>query len=308
MSDPLTFAPQYRIATQGRITIITCAGWDGVVESIPREQIAAYLSAHHADRVGAYVLLGDDEQPFTYIGSGVLPARLTRHLADPSKGRFGRAIIFYAPSGWLTNSRAAYLEANLYRAVCAVGQVRVLNGVTPAAPRLDGIGDVTAMRFWQRIAVDALRFLDAGILVERLPRVYAPLHPATCGCSSQEEVFRLASTYGAFLVVRGDEHLIRAGSLGRLQEGGRWAEDRGTGWARREELLDAGTLRRLDDGEHVVAVCDIPVTSPSAASCILTTQETSGQTAWRHVRTGQTYSEFFATRAAGLDGGQSDAA
>jgi hypothetical protein len=290
------FAPQYRLATVDAITTLTCAGWDGALELIPREHIAAHLAAHHGERVGAYLLGGDDRnEPFVYAGSGYLAGRLTRHLADVRKGCFNYAIICYAPSGWLTNARAAHVEARLYRTICSVGQVRVLNQLSPSEPRLDGPGDVAALAFWCGIALEGIKLLGAGLLVERLPAVYAPLRPS-CACGEREDVFRLASSYEAFLVVRGDALHIRAGSLGRSQEGERWAAERGTGWARRRELLDAGVLRPLSDGEHVVAMQDIPVTSPSQASCILTCQETSGQTGFRHVSTAQTFAEFYAHR------------
>lgn len=288
-----TFEPQYRLATVGAITTLTCAGWDGALELVPREQIAAHLGAHHAERVGAYLLYGEDRnEPYVYVGSGHLAGRLTRHLADPRKGRFTHALICYAPSGWLTNGRSAHVEAYLYRVICSVGQARVLNLVCPAEPRLDGPGDVAALTFWRGITLEGIKLLGAGLLIERLPAVYAALRPA-CACSEREEVFRLASAYEAFLVVRGDGLLIRAGSLGRLQEGERWAAERGTGWARRRELLDAGLLRPLRDSEYVIAAADIPVSSPSMASCVLTCQETSGQTAWRHVQTGETYLDFY---------------
>lgn len=291
------FPPQYRLATVDSITTLTCAGWDGALELIPREQVAVHLGAHHGERVGAYMLCGDDgNEPYVYVGSGHLAGRLTRHLGDPRKGRFTYAIICYAPSGWLTNARAAHVESFLFRTICGVGQVRMLNQISPTEPRLDGPGDRAALAFWCGIAVEAIKLLGAGLLVERLPRVYAPLRPA-CACGREtEQLFRLASAYEATLVVRGDGLAIRAGSRGRLQEGERWAAERGTGWARRRELLDAGLLLPLGDGEHVVAMADIAVSSPSAASCILTTQETSGQTAWRHVGTGQTFAEFYAER------------
>ena len=299
MSDVLTFAPQFRIASLGGITIVTCAGWDGAVEIIPRDQIASHLTSQHADRVGTYVLLGTDEdQPYAYVGSGALAARLTRHLGDGSKGSFSRVAILYAPSGWLTNSRAAHLEALLYRTACAVGQVRLLNGVSPTEPRLDGPGDTAALQFWTRVALNAMKLVGLGILIERLPSVYTPLRPP-CGCSTQEEVFRLAAAYDATLVVRGDRLLVRAGSRGRAAEGERWAAERGTGYTRRRELIDAGLLAPLGDGEFLMAAADIPVRSPSEASCMLSTQENSGRSAWRHVATGRPFGEFYADREEG---------
>src|SRR4051812_35859532 len=125
--------------TPGGLTTAEITNWTGHVLSARRSDLADLLTREEAQRTGAYLLLGDDEEAVgntrCYIGEADIVAdRLRDH--QRRKEFWDRAVIITSKDPNLPKAHGRYLESKLVGLAQQAGRVPLDNGPTPACPAL----------------------------------------------------------------------------------------------------------------------------------------------------------------------------
>jgi Domain of unknown function (DUF4357) len=125
--------------TPGGLTTAEITNWTGHVLSASRSDLADLLKRDEAQRTGAYVLLGDDEEAVgntrCYIGEADIVAdRLRYHQRD--KEFWDRVVVITSKDANFTKAHGRYLESRLLALAKLAGRVTLDNGTSPPVPGL----------------------------------------------------------------------------------------------------------------------------------------------------------------------------
>jgi hypothetical protein len=125
--------------TPGGLTTAEITNWTGHVLSAQRSDLADFLTREEAQRTGAYLLLGDDEEAVgntrCYIGEADIVAdRLRYHQRE--KEFWDRVVVITSKDANLTKAHGRYLESKLISLAKQAGRVTVDNSTGPTAPAL----------------------------------------------------------------------------------------------------------------------------------------------------------------------------
>ena len=125
--------------TPGGLTTAEITNWTGHVLSAGRSDLADLLKRDEAQRTGAYLLLGDDEEAVgntrCYIGEADIVAdRLRYHQRD--KDFWDRLVVITSKDANLTKAHVRYLESKLISLATLAGRVTLDNGTGPNLPAL----------------------------------------------------------------------------------------------------------------------------------------------------------------------------
>lgn len=123
----------------GSLTTAEITNWTGHVLSAPRSELADLLKRDEAQRTGAYLLLGEDEEAVgntrCYIGEAdVVAERLRHHQRE--KDFWDRVVVITSKDANLTKAHGRYLESRIIELAKRAGRVKVENGTAPPLPAL----------------------------------------------------------------------------------------------------------------------------------------------------------------------------
>ncbi|RLP68025.1 GIY-YIG nuclease family protein [Mycetocola reblochoni] len=136
--------------TPGGLTTAEITNWTGSVLSARRSDLAELLRREEAERTGAYLLLGEDEDAVgdtrCYVGEAdVVATRLRAHAKE--KSFWSQAVLITSKDTNLTKSHVRYLESRLIELAQQAGRVTLENGTAPPRPRLPE-ADVSDMEYF----------------------------------------------------------------------------------------------------------------------------------------------------------------
>lgn len=125
--------------TPGGLTTAEITNWTGSIVSARRSDLAELLRREEAERTGAYLLLGEDEDAIgdtrCYVGEAdVVATRLRAHAKE--KSFWNQAVVITSKDTNLTKSHVRYLESRLIELATQAGRVTLENGTAPPQPRL----------------------------------------------------------------------------------------------------------------------------------------------------------------------------
>ena len=172
----------------GGLTTAEITNWTGHVLSAARSDLAELLRRDEAQRTGAYLLLGEDEEAVgntrCYIGEAdVVAERLRYHQRE--KEFWDRVVVITSKDANLTKAHGRYLESRLIELATRAGRVKVENGTAPSRPGLPE-ADASDMDFFMSQLEIVLPVL--GVNAIRVPLA----NPAGGhGDESQSPVFHL---------------------------------------------------------------------------------------------------------------------
>ncbi len=265
--------------TPGGIRHAELVNWTGQAMVCPRSRLAELGSWPESQRVGVYVLVGeDDEGSVIYIGEAEnVFGRLQDHVKK--KEFWTRVVFFTSKDENLTKAHGKYLEARLVEQALAAGRARVENGNSPQKPALP------------RADRDAMEeFLGpVGTLLGALGFVFLQPVPSTSARERDEE----ASISGVRLFFRpagrvinaqggwqDDEFVVYAGSIGDLEV----RPHLGTGYRQiREALIEDKSIEETAD-KTIRFTRDVLFSSPSAAAAVLAGGAYNGREGWKNSR------------------------
>lgn len=267
----------------GGITTAEIAGWTGHVLSGPRADLAGTLKRPEAQRNGAYLLLGDDDEAIggvsCYIGrTENFTKRFRDH--DAKKEFWDRVILITAKDDAFNEGHWGYLEARLVALAKQAARVSLVNDQTPQVRKLSEaqVSDMEAFLVQLQIVLPVLGV--NAIRTRTLPAVI-PFGEAT-----QSPIFSLVNAklgVNAKAQLNGDEFTVLEGSI----VVGAWS---GTGKAESTKRAYANYRvqheRLIADGSIVVRdgagrlTRDVPFTSPSLAGAVVGGRSCNGRTEW----------------------------
>jgi hypothetical protein len=179
--------------TPGGLTTAEITNWTGSVLSARRSDLAELLRREEAERTGAYLLLGEDEDAVgdtrCYVGEADVVA--TRLRAQLDKPFWSQVVLITSKDTNLTKSHVRYLESRLIELAQQAGRVTLENGTTPPRPRLPE-ADVSDMEYFLGelqivlpvLGVNVIRVRGEGatrrVITLRVPGVYADEQAQDC--------------------------------------------------------------------------------------------------------------------------------
>ena len=266
----------------GGITTAEIAGWTGHVLSGPRADLADILKRDEAQRNGAYLLLGDDDDAVggvnCYIGrTENFRNRFRDHQAK--KEFWDRVVLITAKDDGFNEGHWGYLEARLVDLAKQAARVTLRNDNTPQGRKLSEAqaSDMESSLSHLQIILPVL-----GVSVIRT-RTAPQVEPTP---STDSPVFTLTRPHlgvQARAQLFGDEFTILAGSL----VVGSWS---GTGKAQSTQRAYASYRAQhqklVADGSIVVEgkvgrlTRDVPFTSPSTAGAVALGRSCNGRIEW----------------------------
>ena len=178
--------------TPGGLTTAEITNWTGSVLSARRSDLAELLRREEAERTGAYLLLGEDEDAVgdirCYVGEAdVVATRLRAHVKD--KPFWNQVVLITSKDTNLTKSHVRYLESRLIELAQQAGRVTLENGTAPPRPRLPE-ADVSDMEYFLSELQIVLPVLGVNVIRVRAAR------PQTVASSlSESPVFTLTNKH-----------------------------------------------------------------------------------------------------------------
>ncbi len=264
------------------ITTAEIAGWTGHVLSGPRADLADILKRDEAQRNGAYLLLGSDDDAVggtnCYIGrTENFRNRFRDHNAK--KEFWDRVVLITAKDDAFNEGHWGYLEARLVELAKQASRVTLRNDNTPLGRRLSEAqaSDMEAFLTQLQIILPVL-----GVDVIRTRAAAQPQAPS----ASDSPVFTLSSArvgVRAQAQLFGNEFTMLAGSLvigawtgtGKAESTQRaYASYR----AQHQKLVADGSI--AIEGKVGRLTRDVPFTSPSTAGAVALGRSCNGRIEW----------------------------
>lgn len=176
--------------TPGGLTTAEITNWTGSVLSARRSDLAELLRREEAERTGAYLLLGEDEDAVgdtrCYVGEADFVAtRLRAHAKD--KPFWNQVVLITSKDTNLTKSHVRYLESRLIELAQQAGRVTLENGTAPPTPRLPE-ADVSDMEYFLGELQIVLPVLGVNVI-----RVRAARLQTEASSTSESPVFTLTN-------------------------------------------------------------------------------------------------------------------
>ena len=271
----------------GDMTTAEIVGWTGHVLTGPRSDLANILKRVEAQRNGAYLLLGDDDDAIggtqCYIGrTENFANRFRDHKAK--KEFWDRVVLITAKDDGFNEGHWGYLEARLVELARLAERVTLTNNQVPQGRKLSEaqVSDMEAFLEQLQIVLPVL-----GVNAIRTRKISGG---AATPNAIESPIFSLTNTksgVAATAQLNGDEFTMLAGS--RIV--GAWA---GAGKAestrRSYASLRARHERLIADGSIIVEGAigrlsrDVPFKSPSGAGALALGHSCNGRTEWKWAR------------------------
>lgn len=265
----------------GGLTTAEIAGWTGHVLSGPRSDLADVLRRPEAQRNGAYLLLGDDDEAIEglncYIGR---TANFVRRFDDHQRKKefWDRVVLITSKDDAFNEGHWGYLEARLVELAKQAARCTLRNDNTPQGRRLSEAQASDMEAFLAQLQI-VLPVLSVNVIRTRTTRA----QPAP---ASESPIFHLTSAklgVNAQAQVNGDEFTMLAGSIivGAWTTVGK-AESTQRSYAAyralHEKLVADGSI--VVESRHGRLTRDIPFTSPSNAGGVAMGRSCNGRTSW----------------------------
>ncbi|MEB3336391.1 MAG: GIY-YIG nuclease family protein [Leptolyngbyaceae bacterium] len=266
--------------------------WTGMVIVAPRTQLADLAGRSETRRTGIYILAGENPdssafQEAVYVGeSDCVWDRLAQHNKDQSKEFWRRTVIIVSKDDNLTKAHIRYLESRLISLAVQAQRAKIINNTNPDTPRLPE-PDVADMEYFLEQVQMLLPVLGLSFAMP-LPRleVQQPLelsiHESPIFYMNYKKAKALAQELnGEFIILKGstlckEETPSLANSYRQL----------------RSQLLSDGKLVESDTSDCWSLTQDLPLTSPSAAACIVGGLSLNGRTTWQVKDANQSYANW----------------
>jgi len=270
--------------TPGGLTTAEITNWTGHVLSAGRSDLADLLKRDEAQRTGAYLLLGDDEEAVgnirCYIGEADIVAdRLRYHQRE--KDFWDRLVVITSKDANLTKAHVRYLESKLISLATQAGRVTLDNGTGPTLPALPE-ADKSDMDYFVSQLQIVLPVL--GVNAIRVPQPTSP--PPAPAEATTSPIFRLSQRKlsvdaqaqqidGEFTMLAGSVVVASWHGVGKAQSTRKaYASYR----AQHEQLVANGAIA-IEAGTGRVTR-NIVFPSPSTAGAVALGRSCNGRTAW----------------------------
>ncbi len=240
--------------------------WTGKAFKIPRNQLSASQDRAELRKAGIYLLLGrDDADPDServYVGEAEDVFR--RLLQHRDKDFWTEAVAVVSKDENLNKAHAKFLEFRTHEAIELAGRASLENGNTPTCPVISELEQAVMSDFFEnlQLLVSTLGFKGFEPLVkseqraERAFQLKGPRGASARVVVTNEGVVVLEGSHAAGAVVPSAPPLLRA---------------------KRNELIETGTLAKAEDGS-LVFTKDHLFGSPSAAADIVLGRSANGRT------------------------------
>ena len=268
----------------GSLTTAEITNWTGHVLSAPRSELADLLKRDEAQRTGAYLLLGEDEEAVgntrCYIGEAdVVAERLRYHQRE--KDFWDRVVVVTSKDANLTKALGRYLESRIIELAKRAGRVKVENGTAPPLPALPE-ADASDMDYFMTqleivlpvLGVNAIRVPSAkpgsrDPSDDSLSPVFQ-LHHGKLGVDA-----RAQQVDGEFTMLAGSTIVATWHGVGKAKSTVKaYASYR----AQHEQLVADGAIA-MEAGRGRV-VRNIPFSSPSTAGAVALGRSCNGRREW----------------------------
>jgi hypothetical protein len=269
----------------GGITTAEIAGWTGHVLAGPRSDLGDILKRPEANRNGAYLLLGDDEEALggvrCYIGrTEDFINRFRNHSAN--KEFWDRVVLITSKDDSFTEGHWGYLEWRLVELAKQAARVTLTNSNEPRGRKLSEAqaSDMEAFLEQLQIVLPVL-----GVNAIRVRKTV----PASAIVPADSPVFMLTNQkhkVDARAQQLGDEFTMLEGSqVVATWAGTGKAESTKRGYAAYREqhrkLLADGSIEVR--GGVGILTRDVPFGSPSAAAAVALGRSSNGRLEWKAV-------------------------
>lgn len=269
--------------TPGGLTTAEITNWTGSVLSARRSDLAELLRREEAERTGAYLLLGEDEDAVgdtrCYVGEAdVVATRLRAHAKE--KPFWSQVVLITSKDTNLTKSHVRYLESRLIELAQQAGRVTLENGTAPPRPRLPE-ADVSDMEYFLGELQIVLPVLGVNVIRVRAARSQAVASPP-----SESPVFTLTNKHksvdaraqqidGEFIMLSGSVVVSTWHGVGNaLSTQKAYASYR----AQHEGLVADGSI--VVEGGTARTTRDIVFGSPSTAGAVALGRSCNGRVEW----------------------------
>ena len=279
--------------TPGALTTAEISGWTGHVLSGPRSDLANIMKRAEANRNGAYLLLGDDDEAvggvLCYIGRTENFAKRFRDH-DAKKDFWDRVVLISAKDDGFNEGHWGYLEARLVDLARQASRVTLTNDQTPQGRKLSEaqVSDMEAFLEQLQIILPVL-----GVNAIRVRAAASVTAPPTVADSPRFSLTSAKHRVEATAQSVGGEFIMLAGSV----VVGLWAgTGKSEGTQRSYAALRGRHERLIADGSIVVEGAigrltrDVAFGSPSTAGAIALGRSCNGRLAW--MWPGGTYADW----------------
>ncbi|HRH41158.1 MAG TPA: GIY-YIG nuclease family protein [Pyrinomonadaceae bacterium] len=269
--------------------------WTGKVTVCPRSQLSELAQRSEVKRTGIYILAGEDiDDSFKeviYIGeSENVFDRLKNHNSDSTKDFWKKTVIFTNKDANLTKGHIRYLESRLIQIAKEANRARLENGTNPEYTILPE-SDIADMEYF----IEQIKLLLPILgLTFALPLSTLSKNQSTDNTTNEIQLesplFEL--TYGgveAYAQEINGEFIVFKGSTVRKKEDSSLKDGAIT---QRKRILREGKIIESPQSDYWILTENLPLTSPSTASKIVTGAEINGRKYWKLKDSNQTYGDW----------------
>jgi len=265
----------------GGLTTAEIAGWTGHVLSGPRSDLADVLRRPEAQRNGAYLLLGDDDEAVEglncYIGR---TENFVRRFDDHQRTKefWDRVVLITAKDDAFNEGHWGYLEARLVELTKQAARCTLRNDNTPQGRKLSEAQASDMESFLAQLQI-VLPVLGVNVIRTRTTRT----QPTPASDSPTFHLMNAKLGVNAQAQANGDEFTMLSGSVvvGAWTTVGRAESTRRSYAAYRaqhEKLVADGSI--VVEGGRGRLTRDIPFSSPSTAAAVALGRSSNGRIEW----------------------------
>lgn len=275
----------------GGVMTVEIMNWTGMVTVAPRTQLADLASRSEVRRTGIYILAGDNpDSAFPeaiYVGeSDCVWDRLAQHTKDSSKEFWRRTVIITSKDDNLTKAHIRYLESRLISLAVKAQRAKIVNATAPDVPRLPE-PDIADMEYFLEQVQMLLPVLGLSFA---MPLPTLEEDHSTDSTNYESPIFYMNYKKAkAFAREVNDEFIILKGSTICKEETSSLASSYRQ---LRLQLLTDGKLIESDIPDCWTLNQDLPLTSPSAAACIVGGLSLNGRATWQVKDGNQSYANW----------------
>ncbi|MEM7047493.1 MAG: GIY-YIG nuclease family protein [Pseudomonadota bacterium] len=279
----------------GGIITAEIMNWTGHVLMGPRSRLGDIFKREETSKTGVYFLINqDDEESKVYIGeSDVVQDRLRNHA---SKKDFWTTVCFVtSKDDNLTKTHVRYLESRLLQLAKDAGRYEIDNEKAPDTPKIpeSDLHDMEDFLTQVQIILPTL-----GLDVLRPSQAEITKQSGSSGneqASLQHIIFQLKIVkhgIDATMIEKDGEFIVVKGSRGRAWMGGPDPISKSKAGKERSQALIDQKKVKVQPGDMLLFMQDVPFKSPSAASSVVTGRSSNGRTEWRVRGSKKTYAEW----------------
>lgn len=257
---------------EGRM-ICELSNWTGKAYRIPRRKVGACGDRGELAAAAVYFLFGPPEaasgRPRVYIGETENAfERLKQHVGKSDF--WNEAVVFISKDENLNKAHVKFLESRFHEAAVAAARYAVENEKNPARCSLSEADQAEMGEFGQyaRLLLNTMGF-----------KVLEPIvRDVDGGSDSVDETFYVSGAGGAqgTGLRAPDGFVVRKGSFARIES---TPSIHAYLVSKRDELVEAGTLRKADGVYEFVK--DVLFSSPSTAAAVVMGRNANGRIEWK---------------------------